>query len=71
MTTSKLIKAKSKEKIVFPNDYDQLKENYSLFVNGDEVDFAKIVDMNTISVAKLEIMDLNDEKNKIMIELKK
>jgi hypothetical protein len=42
-----------------------------LFVNGNEVDFAKIVGMNTKSVAKLEIMDLNDEKNKIMIELKK
>lgn len=66
----RLIKAKSKEKFVLPG-YDQLKENYCLFINGDEVDFTKIIGMNTKSVAKLEIIGLKDEKNKIMIELKK
>ncbi|WP_461638278.1 hypothetical protein [Labilibaculum euxinus] len=66
----RLIKAKSKEKIVLP-DYDRLKEDYRLFINEDEVDFAKIIGFNTKSVAKLEIIDLKDEQNKIMIELKK
>lgn len=66
----KLIKAKSKEEIVLLG-YDQLKENYCLFVNGAEVDFAKIIGMNTKSVSKLEIIGLKDEKNKIMIKLKK
>jgi len=66
----KLIKAKSKEKIVL-TDYDQLKEDYRLFINKDEVDLAKIIDIKTNSVAKLEIIDLKNEHNKIMIELKK
>jgi len=66
----RLIKAKSKEKIVLP-DYDQLKADYRLFINEEEVDFAKIIGINTKSVAKLEIIDIKDEQNKIMIELKK
>jgi len=66
----RLIKAKSKEKIVL-TDYDQLKAEYRLFINGDKVDFAKIIGIKTKSVAKLEIIDLKDEQNKIMIELKK
>jgi hypothetical protein len=66
----RLIKAKSKEKIVLP-DYDQLKAEYRLFIDGDKVDFAKIIGIKTKSVAKLEIIDLKDEQNKIMIELKK
>ena len=66
----RLIKAKSKEKIVL-TDYDQLKAEYCLFINGDKVDFAKIIGIKTKSVAKLEIIDLKDEQNKIMIELKK
>ena len=66
----RLIKAKSKEKIVLP-DFDQLKAEYRLFINEDEVDFAKIIGIKTKSVAKLEIIDLKDEQNKIMIELKK
>ncbi|WP_319503664.1 DUF4424 family protein [uncultured Draconibacterium sp.] len=66
----KLIRAKSNEEIVLTS-YDQLKENYCLFVNRDEVDFVKIIGVNTKSVAKLEIIGLNDEKSKIMIELKK
>jgi len=66
----RLIKAKSKEKIVL-TDYDQLKAEYCLFINGDKVDFAKIIGIKTESVAKLEIIDLKGEQNKIMIELKK
>jgi hypothetical protein len=66
----RLIKAKSKEKIVL-TDYDQLKAEYRLFIDGDKVDFAKIIGIKTKSVAKLEIIDLKDEQNKIMIELKK
>jgi len=66
----RLIKAKSKEKIVL-TDYDQLKAEYCLFINGDKVDFAKIIGIKTKSVAKLEIIELKDEQNKIMIELKK
>ena len=65
----KLIKAKSKEKIVLLN-YEQLKEEYRLFVNEDEVDFVKIIDIKTNSVARLEIIDSKEEKSKIMIELK-
>jgi hypothetical protein len=65
-----LIKAKSKEKTVLP-DYDQLKEDYRLFINKEEVDFTKIIGVKPKSVVKLEIIDLKDEQNKIMIELKK
>jgi hypothetical protein len=66
----RLIKAKSKEEIVLP-DYDQLKENYRLFINTKEVDFAKITGINFNSVATLEITDLKEGQNKIMIELEK
>ncbi|MDD3901889.1 MAG: hypothetical protein PHX22_11765 [Dysgonamonadaceae bacterium] len=66
----RLITAKLKEKIVLP-EYDQLKENYCLFINEDEVDFTKIIGIKTKSVVKLEIIDSKDEKTKIMIELKK
>ena len=66
----KLIKAKSKVKIVLP-EYDQLKEDYCLFINEDEVDFTKIIGIKSESVLKLEIIDSKDEKTKIMIGLKK
>jgi len=66
----RLIKAKSKEKIALP-DYDQLKEDYRLFINEDEVDFTKIIGIKTKSVVKLEIIDSKDEQNRIMIGLKK
>ena len=65
----KLIKAKSNEKIVLP-DYDQLIEKYRLFINEAEVDFVKIIGIKTKSVVKLEVIDLKDEQNKIMIEVK-
>jgi hypothetical protein len=66
----RLIKAKSKEKIELP-DYDQLKENFRLFINENEVDFTKIIGIKTESVMKLEIIDSKDEQKRIMIELKK
>jgi hypothetical protein len=66
----RLVKAKSKEKIVLP-DYDQLKEDYRLFINEDEVDFTKIIGIKAESVVKLEIIDSKEEQNRIMIELKK
>ena len=66
----RIIKAKSKEKIVLP-DYDQLKENYRLFINDNEVDFTKIIGIKTESVVKLEIIDSKNEQKRIMIELKK
>ena len=66
----RLIKAKSQEEIVLP-DYDQLKEDYRLFINEDKVDFMKIIDIKTKLVARLKIIDSKDGKTKIMIELKK
>ena len=66
----KLIKAKSKEKIEL-TDYDQLKEDYRLFIDEDEVDFIKIIGITTKSVARFKIIDSKNEKTKIMIELKK
>jgi len=66
----RLIKVKSNEKIVLPK-YDQLKEDYRLFINENEVDFVKIIGIKTKSVARLKIIDSKDEKAKIMIELKK
>ena len=66
----RLIKAKYKYKIELP-DYDQLKEDYRLFINEDEVDFTKIIGIKTESVVKLEIIDSKDEQNRIMIGLKK
>lgn len=65
-----LIKAKSKEKIEL-TDYDQLKEDYRLFIDEDEVDFIKIIGITTKSVARFKIIDSKNEKTKIMIELKK
>lgn len=66
----KLVKEKSKKEIALP-DYDQLKEDYRLFINEDEVDFTKIIGIETKSVASLKIIDSKDEKIKIMIELKR
>ncbi len=66
----RIIKSRTKEKIILP-EYDKLKEDYCLFVNEEEIDFAKIIGIKTKSVAKLEIIDSKDEQNKIMIELEK
>jgi hypothetical protein len=66
----RLIEAKSNEKIVLP-DYDQLKKDYRLFINEDEVDFTKIIGIKKESVVKLEMIDLKEEQNRIMIGLKK
>lgn len=66
----RLLKAKSKEKIVLP-DYDQLKEDYCLFINEDKVDFTNIIGIKTESVVKFEIIDSKDGKNRIIIGLKK
>jgi len=63
-----LIKAKAKTKINLPK-YDVLKENYCLLINGDEVDFSKVIGIEKKSVTKLEIINTNGEKSKIMIEL--
>jgi len=63
-----LIKAKTKTKINLPK-YDVLKENYCLLINGDEVDFSKVIGIEKKSVTKLEIINTNGEKSKIMIEL--
>jgi hypothetical protein len=65
----RLVKTKSKEKIILTN-YDQLKKNYRMFINEDEVDFVKIFDIKTKSVKKLEIIDFKNEQRKIMIEVK-
>ena len=67
---NRLIKEKSKEKFVL-SDYDQLKEDYRLYINEDEVDFVKIIGIKTETIVKLEIIDSKDKKIKIMIELKK
>jgi hypothetical protein len=66
----KLMKAKSKEKIVLP-EYDQLKEDYRLFINENEVDFTKIIGINPDSVVKFEVFDSKLEQSRIMIGLKK
>ena len=67
---NRLVKAKSKEKIVLP-DYDRLKEEYELFINQENSDFAKIIGIKTESISKLDIIESKDEKTKILIELKK
>ncbi len=59
-----------KGKFVLP-DYDQLREDYRLYINEDEVDFVKIIGIKTETVVKLEIIDSKEEKIKLMIELKK
>ncbi len=65
-----LLREKSKKEIVLQN-YDQLEEEYCLVINENEVDFSKIIGIETSLVARLEIIDSKDEKRKIMIELKK
>jgi len=67
---NRLVKAKSKEKIVLP-DYDRLKEEYELFINQNNSDFAKIIGIKTKFVTRLEVIDSKDDKTKIMIEMKK
>jgi len=66
----RLIKEKTKKKIILP-DYDKLKKDYCLLVNGTEVDFAKVISIENKSIAKLKIINTKDKKSKIMIELKK
>ena len=67
---NKVIKAKTKEKIIL-TDYDKLKKNYCLSINGTDVDFAKVIRIEKKSIAKLEIIHSKDNKTKIMIVLKK
>lgn len=66
---NRLVKAKSKEKIVLP-DYDRLKEEYELFINQNNSDFAKVIGIKSKSVASFEVIDSKDDKTKIMIEIK-
>ena len=67
---NKVIKAKTKEKIIL-TDYDKLKKDYCLSINGTDVDFAKVISIEKKSIAKLEIIHSKDNKTKIMIVLKK
>jgi hypothetical protein len=67
---NRIIKAKTKEKIILA-DYDKLIKEYCLLVNGTEVDFAKVISIDKKSIAKLKIINYKDKKSKIMIELKK
>ena len=66
---NKIIKAKSNKKVLLPN-YDQLKENYRLYINENEVDITKIIGIKTESVIKLKIIDTKNEQKRIMIRLK-
>lgn len=54
---------------MLPN-YDKLTEEYRLFINNEEVDFVKVVDINKTSVSKVKITDSKDGKIKIMVELR-
>ena len=67
---NEIIKSKTKEKIILA-DYDKLKKDYCLLINGIEVDFAKVIGIEKKSIAKLEIINSKDQKSRIMIELKK
>ncbi|HZK97003.1 MAG TPA: DUF4424 family protein [Prolixibacteraceae bacterium] len=66
----RMIKAKTKRKITLP-EFDEFKENYCLMINEKEVDISQIINIEKKSIDKLEIISTKDEKNKIMIELKK
>ncbi|RKD90179.1 DUF4424 family protein [Mangrovibacterium diazotrophicum] len=65
----KMVKAKSKKKINLP-DYDALKENYSLFVDDNEVDFSEVIGIKEEFIAKLEVIKSRKSKRKIMIGLR-
>jgi hypothetical protein len=65
-----VIKAKTKRKVNLP-EYNILQENYCLLINDNEVDFSKITSIEKNSIAKLEIINSKEGKNKILIELKK
>ena len=67
---NRIINAKSNKKVVLP-DYEQLKENYRLYINENEVDITKIIGIKTESVIKLKIIDRKNDKIRIMIKLKK
>ena len=65
----RIVKAKTRGKIILP-EYDKLEEEYCLLVNDNESDFSKVIGIEKKNIAKLEIINSKDEKNKIMIELK-
>jgi len=65
----KMLTAKTKRKIVLPA-YDILKENYRLLINGSEVDISKISSIEKKTIAKLEIIQINDDNVQIKIKLK-
>ena len=65
----RIVKAKTRRKIILP-EYDKLEEEYCLLINDNESDFSKIIGIEKKNIAKLEIINSKDEKNKIMIELK-
>lgn len=66
----RIIKSKTNEKNSLP-EYDKLKESYCLLVNGKEIDFAEVIDIEVEAVTKLQIINSKDDKTKIMIDLKK
>ncbi|HCE58188.1 MAG TPA: hypothetical protein DER09_10265 [Prolixibacteraceae bacterium] len=65
----RIIKSKSKEKIGSPG-YDELKENYCLFVNDKEVDFSKIVGIDEKNISKVHFKNSSGKKSQILIEMK-
>jgi len=67
---NRIIKEKAKEEIII-SDYDKLKKDYCLLINGTEVDFAKVINMDKKAIANLKIINSKDKKSKIMIELRK
>lgn len=66
----RIVKAKIKKEIALP-DYDKLKVDYSLIVDGTEVGFEKVISIDDKSIAKLEIIKTKGTKSKIMVVLKK
>lgn len=64
-----IIQSKTKEKIDLPG-YDELKENYCLFVNNKEVDFTEVAGIDEENISKVHFKNSAGKKSQILIEMK-
>lgn len=66
---NKIINENDNPKIIIA-DYDKLKKDYCLLINGIEVDFSKVIGLGKKSISKLEIIKSKDNKYRLLIEKK-
>ena len=65
----RIIKLKAKEKFELPG-YDELKEDYCLFVNNNEVDFTEVAGVDEEYISKVHFKNSPGKKSQIHLEMK-